>query len=117
MAATRDDMPDNTARMADTDIHRRPWLAGLLLSLAGHGLRLPILPGPHLLTAATGDKRVKAIAPLVIDTLNMPVQMKNQVAAFGKPSLMVHDYVERKLIPIPDTPDAKKPLSLLDPWV
>ena len=25
------------------------------------------------LTAATGDKRVKAIAPLVIDTLNMPV--------------------------------------------
>ena len=33
------------------------------------------------LTAASGDPRVKAIAPLVIDTLNMPVQMKNQVAA------------------------------------
>jgi PhoPQ-activated pathogenicity-related protein len=38
------------------------------------------------LSAASGDKRVKAIAPLVIDTLDFPVQMKNQVEAFGKPS-------------------------------
>jgi len=60
------------------------------------------------LTAATGDNRVKAIAPIVIDTLNMPVQMKNQVAAFGKPSEMIKDYVQRKLVPIPDTPEAKK---------
>ena len=69
------------------------------------------------LTAATGDKRVKAIAPLVIDTLNMPVQMKNQVAAFGKPSEMIKDYVERKLIPIPDTTEAKKLWLMIDPWV
>ena len=53
------------------------------------------------LTAATGDPRVKAIAPLVIDTLNMPAQMKNQVIAFGKPSEMIRDYVERDLVPIP----------------
>ena len=69
------------------------------------------------LTAASGDKRVKAIAPLVIDTLNMPVQMKNQLAAFGKPSLMIHDYVERKLIPIPDTAEARKLWLMIDPWV
>ena len=69
------------------------------------------------LTAATGDKRVKAIAPLVIDTLNMPVQMKNQVGAFGKPSEMIKDYVERKLVPIPDTPEAKKLWRMVDPWV
>ena len=69
------------------------------------------------LTAATGDKRVKAIAPLVIDTLNMPVQMKNQVNAFGKPSEMIHDYVERKLVPVPDTPEARKLWSMIDPWV
>lgn len=69
------------------------------------------------LTAATGDKRVKAIAPIVIDTLNMPVQMKNQVAAFGKPSEMIKDYTERKLVPIPDTPDAKKLWQMIDPWV
>jgi PhoPQ-activated pathogenicity-related protein len=69
------------------------------------------------LTAATGDKRVKAIAPIVIDTLNMPVQMKNQVAAFGKPSEMIRDYTERKLVPIPDTPEAKKLWLMIDPWV
>ena len=69
------------------------------------------------LTAATGDPRVKAIAPLVIDTLNFPLQMKNQIGAFGKPSEMVHDYVDRKLIPIPDTPEAKKLWQMIDPWV
>lgn len=69
------------------------------------------------LTAATGDVRVKAIAPIVIDTLNMPVQMKNQVQAFGKPSEMIRDYTERKLIPIPDTPEAKKLWQMIDPWV
>ncbi len=69
------------------------------------------------LTAATGDKRVKAIAPLVFDTLNLPVQMKNQVAAFGKPSEMIRDYVERKLVPVPDTPEAQKLWAMIDPWV
>ncbi|AWM36862.1 PhoPQ-activated pathogenicity-related protein [Gemmata obscuriglobus] len=69
------------------------------------------------LTAATGDPRVKAIAPIVIDTLNMPVQMKNQVTAFGKPSEMIKDYTERKLVPIPDTPEAKKLWQMVDPWV
>jgi PhoPQ-activated pathogenicity-related protein len=69
------------------------------------------------LTAATGDKRVKAIAPLVIDTLNIPVQMKNQVAAFGKPSEMIRDYVDRNLVPVPDTPEAKKLWTMIDPWV
>jgi PhoPQ-activated pathogenicity-related protein len=69
------------------------------------------------LTAASGDRRVKAIAPLVIDTLNFPVQMRNQAAAFGRPSEMVHDYVERKLIPIPDTPEARKLWTMIDPWV
>jgi len=69
------------------------------------------------LTAATGDKRVKAIAPFVIDTLNMPEQAKNQVKAFGKPSEMIKDYTERKLVPIPDTPEAKKLWTMIDPWV
>jgi PhoPQ-activated pathogenicity-related protein len=69
------------------------------------------------LAAATGDKRVKAIAPIVIDTLNMPLQMKNQVNAFGRPSEMIKDYVERKLVPIPDTPEAKKLWLMIDPWV
>ena len=69
------------------------------------------------LTAATGDPRVKAIAPLVIDTLNMPVQMKNQVAAFGKPSEMIRDYTERNLVPIPDSGEGQKLWKMVDPWV
>jgi PhoPQ-activated pathogenicity-related protein len=69
------------------------------------------------LTAATGDPRVKAIAPIVIDTLNMPVQMQNQVNAFGKPSEMIKDYTERKLVPIPDTSEARKLWKMIDPWV
>lgn len=69
------------------------------------------------LTAATGDPRVKAIAPLVIDTLNFPVQMKNQVTAFGKPSEMIRDYTERKLVPIPATGDGERLWKLVDPWV
>lgn len=69
------------------------------------------------LTAATGDKRVKAIAPLVIDTLNMPVQMKNQVNAFGKPSEMIRDYTNRSLVPIPATGEGEKLWKMVDPWV
>jgi PhoPQ-activated pathogenicity-related protein len=69
------------------------------------------------LTGATGDNRVKAIAPIVIDTLNLPLQMKNQVNAFGKPSEMIKDYTARKLIPMPDTPEAQKLWKMVDPWV
>ncbi len=69
------------------------------------------------LTAATGDKRVKAIAPLVIDTLNFQKQMPNQVKSFGKFSEMIHDYEERKLIPLPDTTEARKLWAMVDPWV
>jgi PhoPQ-activated pathogenicity-related protein len=69
------------------------------------------------LTGATGDKRVKAIAPIVIDTLNLPVQMKNQVNAFGKPSEMIKDYTARKLIPIPETTEAQKLWKMVDPWI
>lgn len=69
------------------------------------------------LTAATGDPRVKAIAPLVIDTLNFPVQVRNQLAAFGRPSEMVRDYTNRGLIPIPNTPEATQLWQMVDPWV
>jgi PhoPQ-activated pathogenicity-related protein len=68
------------------------------------------------LTASLGDKRVKAIAPLVFDTLDIAIQMKNQVAAFGKPSEMIKDYVERKLVPIPHTEAAQRLWVIIDPW-
>jgi PhoPQ-activated pathogenicity-related protein len=68
------------------------------------------------LTAATGDKRVKAIAPMVFDTLSIPTQMDNQVKAFGKHSEMIKDYAERDLLPIPKTEAAKRLWTIIDPW-
>ena len=69
------------------------------------------------LTAASGDPRVKAIAPMVIDTLNFPVQMRNQVSAFGKPSEMIKDYTLANLVPIPDTTEGTKLWQMVDPWM
>ncbi|CAN5588212.1 PhoPQ-activated pathogenicity-related family protein [soil metagenome] len=69
------------------------------------------------LTAATGDVRVKAIAPMVFDSLNMLKQMPHQVASFGDYSLMIKDYKERKLLPLPETDDAKALWAMVDPWV
>lgn len=68
------------------------------------------------LTAATGDKRVKAIAPLVFDTLNLPVQMANQVKAYGQFSEAIKDYRDRLLIPIPKTEPARRLWHMIDPW-
>jgi PhoPQ-activated pathogenicity-related protein len=62
------------------------------------------------------EPRVRAIIPMVIDVLNMKPQMEYQVACYGKPSDMVHDYVERNLIPMPDTPVARRLWSMVDPY-
>jgi PhoPQ-activated pathogenicity-related protein len=68
------------------------------------------------LTAAA-DPRVKAVAPCVIDMLNFGKQLPQQVLSFGAPSIMVKDYTERGLIPIPDTTPGKKLWSMVDPWM
>ncbi|HEY2785108.1 MAG TPA: PhoPQ-activated protein PqaA family protein, partial [Fimbriiglobus sp.] len=69
------------------------------------------------LTAATGDKRVKAIAPMVIDTLNMQKQMPHQLESFGRYSDQIHDYEERKLLPMPKTAEARRLWTMVDPWM
>ena len=68
------------------------------------------------LTAAS-DSRVKAIAPMVIDTLNMKAQGPYQLKSFGKYSEQIHDYTERGLVPTPDTPEAQRLWSMVDPWI
>ena len=69
------------------------------------------------LTAATRDRRVKAIAPMVIDVLNMKAQMENQMKSLGKPSAMIHDFTERGLVPLPDTAEARKLWGMVDPYM
>jgi PhoPQ-activated pathogenicity-related protein len=65
---------------------------------------------------AVADPRVKAIAPLVIDTLNMVPQMEHQLASFGKYSEMIRDYTTRQLVPLPDTREARHLWSIVDPY-
>ncbi|MGL6225147.1 MAG: PhoPQ-activated pathogenicity-related family protein [Thermoguttaceae bacterium] len=50
------------------------------------------------LTGASQDKRVIAIAPIVINTLNMKAQMPYQVETWGEYSDQIIDYSSRNLI-------------------
>ncbi|HET8562958.1 MAG TPA: PhoPQ-activated protein PqaA family protein [Candidatus Binatia bacterium] len=67
------------------------------------------------LTAAI-DERVQAIAPAVIDTLNMRDQMPRQLKAFGAYSDRLAPYTRRGLLPIPETPEGQRLLKMVDPW-
>jgi PhoPQ-activated pathogenicity-related protein len=67
------------------------------------------------LTAAS-DPRVIAIAPMVIDMLNIPAQLPLQVDRFGKPSEQISPYTKRGLIPLGNTQAAKHLWSIVDPY-
>ncbi len=67
------------------------------------------------LTAAMDD-RVTAIAPMVIDVLNMPVQMDYQIDAWGDYSRQIHDYVELGLPQKAQTPEGKELATMVDPY-
>jgi PhoPQ-activated pathogenicity-related protein len=67
------------------------------------------------LTAAS-DSRVMAIAPMVIDTLKMQEQGPYQLKSFGHYSEQIKDYTERNLVPMPDTPEARRLWTMVDPW-
>src|SRR5262245_59892649 len=68
------------------------------------------------LTAAV-EPRVKAIVPMVIDTLNMQKQMPYQKESYGHYSAMIKDYTNRGLVPMPNTAEARKLWGMVDPWV
>ena len=67
------------------------------------------------LTAAV-DKRIGAIAPVVIDVLNMREQMPRQLQAFGAYSSRLAAYSSRGLLPIPKTQAGHRLLNMVDPW-
>ncbi len=67
------------------------------------------------LTGAT-DPRVTAIAPMVIDMLNMGEQMKHQVVSFGGYSEQIDDYTELNLPAFLSTPQGKNLQNIVDPF-
>src|SRR5262245_24035310 len=67
------------------------------------------------LTGAT-DPRVKAIAPMVFDMLNMKEQIPHQIKSFGAPSEQIADYTRIGLTALPDTPEVQKLFALVDPY-
>jgi len=71
------------------------------------------------MTAATGDKRVAAIVPMVIDNLNTVKQMEYQLETWGVYSESIKDYTERNIIRLDNTPqsDFEKSLwTMIDPY-
>lgn len=62
------------------------------------------------------DKRVAAIAPMVIDVLNMPEQIKWQRAVYGRDSEQIKDYTERGLTDIFTRPEMKELRDWVDPF-
>lgn len=71
------------------------------------------------LTAASRDERVVAIAPIVIDTLNIQKQMQYQLESWGQFSPSIHDYTDRNLVQdhSEELPEFKKRLWLMmDPY-
>lgn len=65
--------------------------------------------------AAAVEPRVRGLAPMVIDMLDLPRHMELQIASFGKPSQALHDYVSRGLHRRLDTPRGLALLDLVDP--
>ncbi len=69
------------------------------------------------LAGASGDPRVKAIAPMVFDMLNIPSQVPHQIETLGKPSEMIADYTNAGLINQLDTPQGRRVVGIVDPYV
>jgi len=67
------------------------------------------------LTAAV-DQRVNAIAPMVIDMLDIPAQIDLQKATFGELSEQVRDYEEIGLPKRVGTPRGQRLMEMVDPY-
>ncbi|MHA4895992.1 PhoPQ-activated pathogenicity-related family protein [Pedobacter sp. PWIIR3] len=62
------------------------------------------------------DKRVTAIAPMVIDMLNMPVSMKYQIKVWKDYSIQIEDYVKLGLVQEMGTETSNALTTMIDPY-
>ena len=68
------------------------------------------------LTAATEDPRVKAIAPMVIDMLNMPATLNYQFQSYGAYSDQIEDYVKLEIPQSTSSKKGKAVTTMIDPY-
>ncbi len=68
------------------------------------------------LTAAIDDPRVKAIAPMVIDMLNMPATLNYQFETYGEYSEEIEDYVKLGIPQGASSPNGQKINTMIDPF-
>ena len=68
------------------------------------------------LSAASGDSRIKAIGPMVIDMLNMPVSLNNQLTAYGAYSEQIDDYVKLEIPQSTGSKEGKAVTTMIDPY-
>ncbi len=68
------------------------------------------------LDGASKDKRIQAIAPMVIDTLHVVAQGPHQLEAYGAPSEQVGDYTQADIFNKLSTPRGKRLMELEDPY-
>lgn len=65
---------------------------------------------------AAVDDRVRAIAPVVIDVLNMEVQMEHMMATYGGYSNQIDDYTELRIQERSQTPEGQVLSRQVDPF-
>ncbi|AWW33005.1 phenylacetic acid degradation protein [Echinicola strongylocentroti] len=62
------------------------------------------------------DDRVNAIAPMVIDVLNMPVSLQYQIEMWQDYSPEIQDYVDLGIPQTSNTPEGTATISMVDPY-
>lgn len=62
------------------------------------------------------DPRVEAIAPMVIDVLNMPAQMEQQMKSYGRYSEEIEDYSKRDIQNRQESEEGKRLTAMVDPY-
>ncbi|MCX5716414.1 MAG: PhoPQ-activated protein PqaA family protein [Candidatus Omnitrophica bacterium] len=62
------------------------------------------------------DRRVKAIGPMVIDVLNMPVNIDYQKVVWGDYSIEIEDYVKLGIAQQLGTPNGNDLVKMIDPY-
>ncbi len=67
-------------------------------------------------TTAVVDKRVVAIAPAVIDLLNLVPSFRHHWAAYGEWAPAIDDYVEMRIMEWLDTPEFAALMRLVEPY-